>query len=158
MTIDTSAPAAPVFTGITTDTGSSNSDEITSDTTLVLSGTAEANSTVEVFLGAASLGTTVTNGAGNFSFDYTGTALVEGTHTFTATANDGANTSAVSADFDVVVDTSAPAQPTVTSPADNSTTSDTTPTFTGTGEIGATVNVDDGAGHTCSATVDAAGD
>ena len=48
MTIDTVAPAAPVVTGITNDSGSSGSDGITNDQTLVISGTAEANSTVSV--------------------------------------------------------------------------------------------------------------
>ena len=39
-----SAPAAPVVTGISTDTGNDSSDGLTSDATLVISGTAEPNS------------------------------------------------------------------------------------------------------------------
>ena len=44
---------APVVTGIAVDTGAPG-DGITSDNTLIINGTAEANAAVEVFLGAAS--------------------------------------------------------------------------------------------------------
>src|SRR5207302_601954 len=46
-TIDTAAPAAPVITGFTTDSGTVG-DHITNDTTLTIDGTAEANSTVSL--------------------------------------------------------------------------------------------------------------
>ena len=65
------------MTAITTDTGVSGADGITSDNTLVLSGTAEANASVEVFLDAVSLGTVTANGAGTWSFDHTGTTLAD---------------------------------------------------------------------------------
>ena len=44
-----------MVTGIAVDTGAPG-DGITSDNTLIINGTAEANAAVEVFLGAASLG------------------------------------------------------------------------------------------------------
>src|SRR5262249_36127880 len=46
FTIDTHAPASPVITSASPDTGSSSADQTTSATILTLSGTAEANSTV----------------------------------------------------------------------------------------------------------------
>src|SRR5205823_6335871 len=89
VTYDTVAPAAPVITSVVSDTGSSSSDAITNDQTLVLNGTAEANSTVTLSRsGAGVIGTTTTNGSGNWSFDYTGTTLAAGAYTFTATATD----------------------------------------------------------------------
>ena len=45
----------------------------------------------------------------------------------------------------------------ITSHNNGDSTSDTTPTITGTGEPGALVTVDDGNGHTCTDTVDASG-
>ena len=89
MTVDTAGPAASV-TAITTDTGVSAVDGITSDNTLVLSGTAEANASVEVFLDAVSLGTVTANGAGAWSFDHTGTTLADATYVVTAQATDTA--------------------------------------------------------------------
>ena len=47
VTIDTVAPVAPSITAFSTDSGAVG-DGITNDTTLTLTGTAEANSTVKV--------------------------------------------------------------------------------------------------------------
>ena len=77
-----------MITQVTEDTGESNSDRITNDPTLFLSGTAEANSVVELTrLGVGVIGTTTANAAGSWSFDYTGTTLPEGMHNFTARAS-----------------------------------------------------------------------
>src|SRR5436190_10619324 len=46
--VDATAPAAPVITGFTTDSGTGG-DHSTNDTTLTIDGTAEVNSTVTVF-------------------------------------------------------------------------------------------------------------
>ncbi|TWA58061.1 hemolysin type calcium-binding protein [Azospirillum baldaniorum] len=108
-TVDNAPPAAPTITGFSSDTGSSSSDRLTNDTTLVLSGTAEANALVTVKLGGNSIGTANTNGSGAWTFDYTGTVLPAGTHSFTATATDAAgNVSTASSPFTVTVDTGAP--------------------------------------------------
>ncbi|MBP2314060.1 Ig-like domain-containing protein [Azospirillum soli] len=109
---DTTPPAAPVITGISSDSGTAG-DGITNDTTLSLSGTAEANSTVELFKSAGgaptSLGTTNANASGNWTFDYTGVSLGEGSYSFTAKATDASNnTSDASSAYAVVVDTTAP--------------------------------------------------
>ena len=87
VTIDATAPNAPVVSGISTDTNVST-DEITSDATLVINGTAEANATVEVFIDAGSIGSTTADGSGNWSFDNTGNSLADGTYAVTATASD----------------------------------------------------------------------
>ncbi|OYD80678.1 DUF4347 domain-containing protein [Azospirillum brasilense] len=108
-TVDNAPPAAPAITGFSSDTGSSSSDHLTNDTTLVLSGTAEANALVTVKLGGNSIGTANANGSGAWTFDYTGTVLPAGTHSFTATATDAAgNVSTASSPFTVTVDTGAP--------------------------------------------------
>lgn len=106
IVVDTATPAAPVLTGITKDTGANNNDRLTSDQNLILSGTAEANSTVTVTrVGVGVIGSATSDGSGNWSFDYTGTTLTEGSHQFTATATDAAgNVSANSTTFTVVVD------------------------------------------------------
>ncbi len=109
--VDITPPPAPLITGISNDTGVSNTDRITSDTTLLLSGTAEANSTVQLFRANASIGTAATNASGIWSFDYTGTTLSNGTYNFTATAADAAgNISVLSAPLSVTVDNTAPNQ------------------------------------------------
>ncbi len=130
--IDTTPPAAPVVSAISADTGSSPSDGITSDNTLFFSGTAEAGATVHVFLDGVEIGTTTADGSGNWSFDYTGTPLADGSYSVTATAEDPAhNVSPPSAPFPVVVDTVPPAV-TILAPAEGSTVSDPTPTVSGT--------------------------
>src|SRR5205814_2816501 len=67
VTVDTAAPSAPVVSGVIADSGSSSSDGITNDSTLIIQGTAEANSSVAVKLNASTIGTVTTNGSGNWS-------------------------------------------------------------------------------------------
>ena len=147
VTVDSSAPAAPAVTAITDDTGTAG-DSITSDTNLVISGTAEAASSVEVLLDGGSIGTTTTDGSGNWSFDYSGTALTDGSYTLTAVATDGAgNSSAASGGFAATVDSSAPSAPSVTAITDDTgtagdgVTSDTNLAIAGTAEADSSVNV-----------------
>ena len=106
VTIDTTAPVAPIIASFSTDSGTVG-DGITNDNTLTLTGTAEANSTVKVFDGATLLGSVVANGSGAWS--YTTAALANGAHSLTATASDAAgNTGAASAALSVTIDTTAP--------------------------------------------------
>lgn len=127
---DTTPPNAPTVTGIADDRGSSNTDAITNDPTLTISGTAEANSTVEVFRDGGSIGTTPVNGSGDWTFDYTGTSLDDGLYSFTATATDAAgNTSAASSAFNVLIDAKKPPAPDGRDPANNTYTNENTPTF-----------------------------
>ncbi|MBV8231163.1 MAG: heparin lyase I family protein, partial [Planctomycetaceae bacterium] len=76
-TVVAATPSAPVITG---DTVNGN--------LALLSGTAEANSTVSVYDGSTLLGSTVATGGGNWK--YTTGALSAGTHSITATATDSA--------------------------------------------------------------------
>ncbi|MSQ06746.1 MAG: hypothetical protein EXR46_06080 [Dehalococcoidia bacterium] len=89
------------------DTGVSEIDNLTQNTSgLTLSGTAEAESTVELFDGAASLGTTPAAGTGNWSKDLT---LSAGMHSITAKATDAeGNISSASGTLSVVVDGTPP--------------------------------------------------
>ena len=106
--IDTAAPNAPVITGLSNDSGSSSSDGITKNTSLALSGTAEANSIVGITLGGNVIGSATTDGSGNWT--YTDASKVNGnTYSYTATATDVAgNISAASSAFVAKVDTVAP--------------------------------------------------
>ncbi len=131
--IDTTAPAAPAITSPADGT-------VTSDTTPAITGTAEPDSTVEVFIDGASVGTTTADGTGAWTLTPT-TPLADGDHTVTATATDAVgNTSPESTPVTVTVDTTAD-PPVITSPADGSSTNDSTPTITGTAEPGASVEV-----------------
>ncbi len=150
VVVDQTAPAAPVIAAIAEDTGASNSDEITNDPTLILSGTAEANAIVQVFLsGVGSIGTTTADGTGAWAFDYTGTSLGAGAHSFTATATDVAgNTSAASAAFNVVIDVTAPLAPVIAainmdsgSSGSDGITNDNTLTLSGTAEANSVVEL-----------------
>jgi Ca2+-binding RTX toxin-like protein len=167
-TVDNTAPSAPTTSSITTDTGTSGSDRVTSDSTLVFAGTGEANSTIEVFIDGTSIGTTIADGAGNWSFDYTGTTLADGNYNLTAVATDSAgNVGSASSAFAITVDTIAPAAPltadmtaasdTGSSNSDN-ITSNTTPTFMGTAEANSTVTLASSVNGTIgTATADGSG-
>ena len=94
--ITTVASAATIPVPIIFDYSISATNQVT------LTGTAEANATVEVFDGATLLGTTSANASGAWS--YTSASLAAGDHTFAATATDAAgNTSAASNSIDPVV-------------------------------------------------------
>gem|GEM_PF-5351353 len=91
VTVDVTAPATPAVTAISEDTGTSGTDLITTDQTLVITGTAVANAIVEVYKDNDLLGTCTAGGTGAWSYDYTGTTLALGTHAFTAKAKDAAH-------------------------------------------------------------------
>jgi hypothetical protein len=147
--IDTIAPPAP--TGLRLDAGSdsgaSDSDGITNDTTPTFIGSSETSSLVELLLGGQLAGQTSSAG----SWSVTTGKLADGTRTATARAIDLAgNVSPLSAAFDVVIDTVAPAQPTgVRLDASSDTgasdsdgiTSDTTPTVRGLAELSSRVEL-----------------
>ncbi len=149
VTIDTASPP-PTVTSITTDTGRSSSDLITFDQTLIVDGAAEPFSTVTVRRNNVVIGSVVTNGAGAWTLDQTGTVLAEGNYTFTAQAQDRAgNTSQVSSGFIVVVDTTInpPSVPDLIGASDSglsntdNNTNDNTPTFAGTAEANSIVTL-----------------
>ncbi|HWJ93115.1 MAG TPA: Ig-like domain-containing protein, partial [Telluria sp.] len=111
VSFDTLAPAAPSAPDmvVASDSGDSNSDNLTRHTTPVFSGTAEANATVTLIGtdGITVLGTATAAGDGSWSI--TSSALAAGSHTVTARATDAAgNASAASAGLAVTIDTAAP--------------------------------------------------
>ena len=110
--VDDTAPAAPSTPNLTpaSDTGSSDNDNLTSDTTSTFTGTAEPDTTIEVFADGLSLGTTTADSTGIWSFTVpTPSALTDGSTAITATATDSAgNTSPSSAALKITIDATAP--------------------------------------------------
>ncbi len=168
-TLDTDAPSAPSTPSLdaASDSGSSNSDGITSDTAPTLTGTAEPGSTVTLYDtdGTTVLGTGTAAG-GSWSITVS-TPLTEGAHTLTAKATDAAgNTGAASAGLTVTIDASAPVAPsapditagsdTGASSSDN-ITSNNAPTLTGTAEADSSVTLYDTDGTTALGTTTADG-
>ncbi len=99
----------PIFTGITTDTGASSSDQITSSRNLHILGTGAANGTVTLYReGVGQIGQAAVNGSGSWNFDYSGTTLAEGVAAFRATEALGGVTSAFTQDFLATVDLTGP--------------------------------------------------
>jgi hypothetical protein len=100
-------PAPPTLDLVdASDTGVSNTDNVTNDTTLTFAGTAPPESTVELFADGGSLGTTAAAATGAWSLT---TSLTEGIHSITATATDAAgNVSDPSAPLIVTIDTTDP--------------------------------------------------
>ena len=95
-----SLPAAPVLA----------TDLVNSNDTVTLAGTAEANSTVNVFDGSTELGTATVNASGAFS--YTTAALAAGSaHTFTATDTDANGTSGNSNALNLTIPSAPPPPP-----------------------------------------------
>lgn len=104
-------------------------------------GTAPANAVVVVYVNGNSVGSATASGTGAWSA--TGYAnLPEGDYTVYATAwLSGQSTSPNSATNSFTIDTTPPAAPVVTAPANGSTLATATPTYTGTAEAGSTVAV-----------------
>jgi surface protein len=113
LVIDTVAPAVTATNSISDDTGSSSIDEVTSDQTLTITGTAEANAIVEVYIDAGSIGTVLADALGDWTFDHTGTTLAGGaTYSITSEATDAAgNTGALSPALSVTIDVINPGTP-----------------------------------------------
>jgi hypothetical protein len=133
FTVDTTA-AAPVITGPA-------SGALTNDPTPAITGTAEPGATVTVTIDGTVVGTTTADGTGAWTVT-PGSPLADGTHTVTATQTDPAgNTSPTSAGVTFNVDTTPPAAPVITAPADGTVTADPTPTVSGTAAPGSVVEV-----------------
>jgi hypothetical protein len=154
VTVDTVAPAAPVLV----------SDSVVDTNHVLLTGTAEANSTITVYDGTTTVGTTTTGANGTWSV--TTPALASGTHALTATATDVAGkTSAMSDALDPVIPgpPTGPTVPTIvsfspeTGSAGDHITNDNAVTLTGTAVAGSTVDVFDGTDQIGSTTADGKG-
>ncbi|MHA7630708.1 Ig-like domain-containing protein [Corallococcus sp. M7] len=149
FSVDTVAPVAPVIAAPT-------ANQLVATRTPVLSGTAEANSTVTVREGTTILCTTTANASGAWSC--TSSTLADGSHTITATARDAAgNTGPASTAVPFSVDATAPAAPIVTAPTSGQTLTTQTPVLSGTAEANSTVTVREGTTVLCTATTNASG-
>ncbi|MBD2749972.1 Ig-like domain-containing protein [Microvirga sp. BT688] len=119
ISFDTLAPAATSTPDLNdaSDSGISATDNLTSDTTPTLTGTAEAGSTVTLYDGATVVGSGVAVGG---VWSVTTTGLTSGTHHITAIARDTAgNVSNVSSSLALTIDTTAPiATPLASQPGD----------------------------------------
>ncbi|QZI68267.1 FG-GAP-like repeat-containing protein [Pseudomonas protegens] len=155
LVVDTTAPTVLVTIGsVTSDTGASASDFITSDHTLLFQGTLSAslNSGEGVqfsidggvtYLIASVSGTT-------WSYDYTGTALADGTYNLKARVFDGAGNIGLTANQTLLIDSSVPIQTIAISAITTDTgssgsdfvTNDKTLEFTGT--LGAVLGGNEG--------------
>jgi large repetitive protein len=172
LRVDATAPNAPQIVAAEIEGMEGNvllaNGSVTNQTEPLLEGNAEANSTVTLYNNGAFLATVQADGSGAWSY-MPGTGLSEGLHVITATATDAAgNTSAISSGFSVQIDVTAPpvpAAPLVTdnqppvvgNVANNGSTNDTTPTFSGTGEVGSTITLYNGPTTLGTTTVDESG-
>ncbi len=128
--VDATAPSAPTF-AVT-----KNANGYTTGFTPLITGVAEANSTVKIYLGQAVIATT-TAGA-NGVFRVVGDALPNGTNyqVFATATDTSGNTSVSSALQSFNVDGTAPVKPTNTYSLDAGSNK---ATFSGTGEAGASL-------------------
>ena len=128
MTIDTTAPAAPL---ITTDIA------LTNINTPTITGTTAPGTKVTLLDGDNALGTVIAGNDGSFSI--TSSVLVDADYTLTVTATDAAgNTSVPSTGLPITIDTTAPAAPVITT---SGSISSKTPAISGTAEAGSTVSL-----------------
>ncbi len=166
VTIDITAPAAPSRPDLAaaSDTGASSTDNITSVTSPVFAGTAEAGSIITLLDGTTAIGTAIAVADRNWSI--TASPLLDGVHGIAAVAADIAgNVSLASAALVVTIDSQmlAPSPPDMTAATDKGVsdsddiTNDATPTFTGTAEAGGTITLLDGATTIGTARANAAG-
>ncbi len=151
VTIDTTAPSAPSIPDLTagSDTGKSNSDNLTNDTTPTFTGSgAESGATVRIYADGVLVGSTTADGSGNWSA--TASALSEGAHTITARVVDAAgNEGADSAGLSMTIDTTGPvvSAPDMTAGTDtgfsdtDNLTNNRRPTFSGTAPAGTIVQL-----------------
>ena len=147
----TQAPGVPTIGLFSTDSGTAG-DRITNDSTLTLTGTAVANSTVNVYDGTKLLGTAAANSSGAWSFATA--ALTNGAHSFTATDTVSGTTSAASSAFNVTIDTTAPSAPVIGS---NSVSPTNIVTLSGTAEANSTVTLFDGTKQLGTVTANTSG-
>jgi len=151
VAIDTATPTTPAAPDLSaaSDTGASNTDNLTRVATPTFTGKAEVNAMVTLLDGATIVGTGQASIAGNWSIK--ADTLAHGVHTMTVKVTDVAgNVSTPSAKLNVTIDTTAPVASTMPNLATGSDsgrfvadniTSITTPVFNGTAEAGATVTL-----------------
>ena len=98
------SPSVPAMTAAT-DTGASNSDDITADNTPTFTGTAPTGTRVDLFADGVLVGSAVTGGG---AYSIISARLADGVHQMTARASSGLATSATTAALAITIDTTAP--------------------------------------------------
>ncbi|MCE0489776.1 Ig-like domain-containing protein [Pantoea sp. Mb-10] len=165
FTVDTTVPDQPADLTLSSDLGITpvtiGTGDVTRDATPVLTGTAEAGSTIAIRDAGAVLGTAIADSNGNWRFT-PDAPLGEGAHSLTATVTDLAgNSGPASAALAFTVDTVAPdaAREVIAQDSAGNTltglTNDSTPTLSGLAEAGGLVVVYDGATALGSVQADA---
>ncbi|MCF7646331.1 Ig-like domain repeat protein [Bacillus subtilis] len=119
FTVDSIAPAIPAISAITDNEGSITgiikANGITDDARPVLSGRAEAGSTVTIYDLGEAIGTVIADANGDWSFK-PNADFEDGNHSLSVTATDAAgNVSPASKTYAIIVDTTAPDAPRFTS-------------------------------------------
>ncbi|TLU61264.1 BapA prefix-like domain-containing protein [Enterobacter sp. MF024] len=156
LTVDMTPPATPAIVSINDDvegsTGLLTNGQVTNDTRPELTGTGVAGSTVHILDNGQEIGTALVSSTGNWSFT-PASDLAPGPHDLRVSATDAAgNVSGTSPVFTINIDTAAPLAPvlltavddvgaTTSTLASGDTTNDARPTFTGSGEVGATIHI-----------------
>ncbi len=150
------------------DLGNSNTDNLTSLATATITGTADASNTVSVRVNGTTVGTTTSDGLGNWTYTFDGVDdLIEGINIIDAFAQDSVgNTSGFSTDLIVTLDTTVatPLPPDLQTASDTGTistddyTNQSNATISGTSESGSTIlislNGNDGFDTTVDADLD----
>ena len=161
--LDATAPKAPVITDAIDDVKGGKFNEnvlgvnkgLTNDNTPTIKGTAEANAKVEIYDNGNKIGETRADSDGKWSFTPNGSVtLPDGEHSITAVAVNVIGRSPASAEAKLMVDTVTP-KPTIDAIIDNKeggkfhedvrddVTNDNRPTFKGSAEANATVELFD---------------
>ena len=149
---DETSPAAPSRPDLaaTSDTGRSNSDNITRDTTPAFIGVTEPGAVVTLLVDGVAVGTDTASGNGLYTIGVPASFnLADGVHSFTVTAtDDGPNVSPHSQALSVTIDTRATAAaPNLSANSDtgvtntDNITADFTPTVGGDAEPNAVIKV-----------------
>ncbi|MCA3253645.1 MAG: hypothetical protein ING49_18220, partial [Rubrivivax sp.] len=157
ITIDTLAPAAPSI-------GLVAGDDVVNaaEQGATVSGTAEANATVDLTLGAGNVRTVTANGSGAWSYTLVAadiTAMGQGPETLSATARDAAGNTGAAGTKGITIDTQAPAAPVISQVAgdDVVNAAEQGGTISGTAEGNATVELTLGTGNVRTVTANGSG-
>ena len=156
VVIDSTPPAAPALPDLVaaSDTGASNSDNITSDNTPTIEGFGTPGDTLRIYVDGVLAGTTTVDNNGNWSL--TTLSLADGVHQVTAQAVDAAgNASAQSTALALTIDTTPPNAPAFSTPS--GLTDNAQPPISGTAEPGSTIRLYDGTSLVGTAIVNANG-
>ena len=133
--LDSTPPAAPVISAPA-------EGAFLASTTLTMSGTAEAGSTISASTGGGVVGTTVTDVGGAWTLIING--LAQGPSTWSVTAADSQAQISTPSTVSLTVDTVAPAAPMITAPSAGAVVTATTPSVSGTAEAFVTITIREG--------------